>query len=90
MGCAWIPLGVNALLMGLFAASFLPGPYSSRGQELWYRYGSLGFFFGGAVLPAVALITARRLRWVVIASTVWMLAVLLAFTSFVLMSGGGV
>ncbi|MGB3167322.1 MAG: hypothetical protein WBA68_11160 [Alteraurantiacibacter sp.] len=90
IGCAWFLLGVNALLMGLLAASFGQGPYSSAEQELWYRYGSLSFFVAGAVLPAVALFAFRRLRWVVLASTAWMLAVLLAFVWFAMMSGGGV
>jgi len=90
IGCAWTLLGVNAVLMGLLAASFVRGPYSSSEQELWYRYGSLGFFLAGAALPAIALFAARRSRWVVIASTLWMLTVLLGFAWFAMMSGGGV
>ena len=90
IGCAWLLLGVNALLMGLLALSFGQGPYSSAEQEVWYRYGSLGFFVAGAVLPAIALFTFRRSRWLILASTAWMSAVLLGFVWFVMMSGGGV
>jgi hypothetical protein len=90
IGCAWTLLIVNTLLIGLLTASFVQGPYSSSEQELWYRYGSLGFFSAGAALPAIALFAARRLRWVVIASTVWMLMVLVGFAWFAMMSGGGV
>jgi hypothetical protein len=89
IGCAWALLAVNAVLMALCAASFVQGPYSSREQELWYRYGSLGFLLAGAALPAIALFAGRRSRWVVIVSTAWMFAVLLAFAWFVMMSGGG-
>lgn len=90
IGCAWLLLGVNALLMGLLALSFGQGPYSSAEQELWYRYGSLSFFVVGAILPAVALFAFRRSRWVVGASTAWMLIVLFACGWFAMMSGGGV
>jgi hypothetical protein len=89
-GCAWALFGVNAVLMGLLAAGFVQGPYSSSEQELWYRYGSLGFFLAGAALPAIALFAGRRSRWVVIASTAWMFTLLLAFAWFAMMSGGGV
>ena len=90
IGCTWLLLGVNALLTSLLVVSFGKGPYSSAEQELWYRYGSLSFFVAGAVLPAVALFAFRRSRWFVLASTAWMLAVLLAFVWFAMMSGGGV
>ena len=90
IGCAWALLVINVVLMGLFAASFAQGPYSSSEQELWYRYGSLGLFLAGAALPAVALFAARRSRWIVIACTAWMLTLLLVFACFAMMSGGGV
>ena len=90
IGCAWTLLAVNTVLMGLLAASFMQGPYSSSEQELWHRYGSLGFLLAGAALPGIALFAARRSRWVVIVSTAWMFAVLLAFVWFAMMSGGGV
>jgi hypothetical protein len=90
IGCAWILLSVNAVLMGLTATSFVQGPYSSSEQEHWYRYGSLGFFLAGAALPAIALFAARRSRLVVIASKAWMLTLLLAFAWFAMMSSGGV
>jgi hypothetical protein len=89
-GCAWALVGINTMLMGLLAASFVQGPYSSSEQELWYRYGSLGFFLAGAALPAIALFAGRRSRRVVVASTAWMLMLLLAFAWFAMMSGGGV
>ena len=70
-GCLLVMLGINALLIGLLAFSFSHGPYSSRGQELWYRYGSIGFLVAGAVLPALALwLGALRSRWAIIALTV--------------------
>jgi hypothetical protein len=90
IGCAWALLGVNTVLIGLLTASFVQGPYSSNEQELWYRYGSLGFFFAGSVLPATALLVARRSRGVVVTAMAWMLITLLAFAWFALMAGGGI
>jgi hypothetical protein len=90
IGCAWTLLGVNAVVMGVVAAAFARGPYSSGQQELWYRYGSLGFVLAGVVLPAVTLYVARRSDGVGVACTAWMLAALFAFLGFVMMSGGGV
>jgi len=90
IGYAWTMLGVNAMLMGLLGASFAQGPYSSSEQELWYRYGSLAFFFAGVILPAIALFVGRRSRWVAIGSAIWMLALLVASAWFAMMSGGGV
>ena len=90
LGCAWTLLGINTVLIGLLTASFVQGPYSSWEQELWYRYGSLSFFVAGVALPAISLFAARRLRWVVIATTVWMLVTLVGFVWFGMMSSGGV
>ena len=90
LGCAWTLLGINTVLIGLLTASFVQGPYSSWEQELWYRYGSLSFFAAGVALPAISLFAARRLRWVVIATTVWMLVTLVGFVWFGMMSSGGV
>ena len=90
LGCTWAWLAINTVLIGLLTASFVQGPYSSWDQELWYRYGSLSFFVAGVALPAIALFTARRFRWVVIATTIWMPVVLLAFVWFGMMSSGGV
>jgi hypothetical protein len=81
---------LNTLFMGLLTANFVQGPYSSSQQELWYRYGSLGLFLVGAVLPAFALVYGRRSFWIVAAATVWMLLILLTFVWFGMMSGGGV
>ena len=83
-------LAVNVVIIGLLTASMVQGPYSNREQELLYRYGSLGFFIAGAALPAVALFAVRRSRSVVVASTAWMLAMLLGFVWFGAMSSGGV
>ena len=90
IGCAFAVLGTNSLLIGLVAASFAQGPYSSAEQELWYRYGSLGFLVGGAVLPAIALFAGRKSRWILTASVAWMVATFVAFAWYVMMSGGGV
>ena len=84
-------LVINGLLMGLLALGFTQGPYSSREQELWYRYGSMAFLLGGAVLPAVALLLgANRRPWAIILLTVWMVAALFAFLVYAFYSGGGV
>jgi hypothetical protein len=91
IGCAVAMVIINALLIGFIALGFAEGPYSSRGQELWYRYGSLGFLLAGAILPAVALaLGARRPAGLTVALTVWMLVVLVACLGYVSMSGGGV
>jgi hypothetical protein len=84
-------LAINGALMGLLALSFTRGPYSSTEQELWYRYGSLAFVLGGAVLPAVAVLFGiNRWPWAIVALTVWMVATLLAFVGYAMFSGGGV
>ena len=69
VGCAWTLLALNTVLIGLLMTSMVQGPYSSGEQELWYRYGSLGFFLAGAVVPAIALFALRRSRVLIIAST---------------------
>jgi len=76
--------------MGFFAASFTQGPYFSHEQERWYRYGSLAFVLAGAVLPAIGLFAARRSRWIVGASILWMAAIFGAFLWYIALSGGGV
>jgi len=90
-GCAVTVIALNALLMSLLASSFARGPYSSWGQEVWYRYGSLGFLLFGAIFPALALAAgAQRSRRLVIALTAWTLTALFFCFSYALMSGGGV
>ena len=90
-GCMLVMLGINALLIGLLAFSFSVGPYSSRGQELWYRYGSIGFFVAGVVIPAIAMrLRPMRSPSGITAITVWMIAVLSACFIYALRSGGGV
>ena len=84
-------LAINGALMGLFATSFTQGPYSSTEQELWYRYGSLAFVLGGAVLPAAAILLGiNRWPWAIDALTAWMVAALFAFLMYAFFSGGGV
>ena len=90
LGCAWMLLGFNTLLLGFAAASFMQGPYSSREQELWYRYGSLAFFVAGSILPGIVLFVARSSRILVIASIVVMAVILFAFVNYAMLSGGGV
>jgi hypothetical protein len=90
IGCALAVLGVNTLLIGLVTASFIQGPYSSEGQELWYRYGSLAFFIAGSVLPAITLYGGRQSRLVLVGSVLWMAATFTAFVWYVMLSGGGV
>ncbi len=91
VGCAAPLLAVNALLMGLLALSFAFSRYSSFEQELWYRYGSLGFLVCGVVIPASAIWAgARRSKAAMTALVVWMLYVFLAFVFYAMSSGGGV
>jgi hypothetical protein len=90
MGCALAMLGVNTVLIGLATVSFTQGPYSSREQEFWYRYGSLAFFVAGSILPGIALFADRRSRVVIGASIAWMAATFLAFVRYAMMSSGGV
>ena len=82
---------INLVAMGFPASSFVTGSYSSSEQELWYRYGSVGFLVLGAVLPGVALLLAtRRYPAITRAALIWMLGVWLPFAGYVMMSGGGV
>ena len=64
VGRAWTMLVVNVVVIGFLTASMVQGPYSSREQELWYRYGSLGLFVAGVILPAVSPLASgdRRVR----------------------------
>ncbi len=90
-GCALVMIGINALLIGLLAFSFSQGPYSSREQELWYRYGSIGFLLAGAAFPAIALwLGAKRFQWAIVALTGWMIAILMACFVYAMASSGGV
>lgn len=91
IGCIAILFGVNALVIGTIALSFGNGPYSSWEQELWYRYGSLGFLFLGVILPAAALaLGARRSQVAMTALVMWMLAVLLVCCGYAINSSGGI
>ena len=89
-GCALAALAVNTVLIGLATASFTQGPYSSHHQELWYRYGALGFFVAGVIVPGVALFAGRRSRVVIGGSIAWMAITLIAFIYYAMMSSGGV
>lgn len=89
-GCAVILACFNVAAMGLLASSFAFGPYSSAEQELWYRYGSIGFLLLGVIMPAGALLFgARRYPAVIAGATAWMFAIWLPFAGYLLMSGGG-
>lgn len=91
IGCVIALIALNALLMGLLVSAFAFGQYSSVGQEIWYRYGSLGFLFGGAILPAVALaLGARRSQAFMRVLISWMLVALFACCVYAMTSGGGV
>lgn len=91
IGCASSMLVLNILLPGMLAWSFTQGPYSSREQELWYRYGSIAFLMSGAILPGVALAAgAWRSRPAVRVLTAWMLGTLTAAFCYAALSGGGV
>jgi len=88
IGCVVIALAINGLLMGLAALSFARGAYSSAGQELWYRYGSIAFFTTGFVLPAV-VVFYRRSTSVLLITLSWLFANLIAFVAYVGLSSGG-
>ena len=89
-GCAWAMLSFNAIVMGVVALSFASGPYSSVGQELGYRYGSLAFLTSGALLPAAALIFApRRTQTMVDALIAWTVMAFFGFAYYVTIAGGG-
>ncbi|HYW15123.1 MAG TPA: hypothetical protein VE891_03075 [Allosphingosinicella sp.] len=65
--------------------------YSSWGQELWYRYGSLAFLASGALVPALALsLGAQRKRAMPGALVAWMAMTLAAFACYAVWSGCGV
>lgn len=84
-------LAVNTLLIGLLAFSFAQGPYSSHRQEVWYRYGSLGFLLGGVALPTIALLFgAARSRRAVTLLIRWMTAAFLTCFAYACLSTGGV
>ena len=91
VGCAIAMIGLNSVLMGLLASTFAFFQFSSREQEIWYRYGSLGFLLFGAILPGVALaIWGRRNRILVAALVVWMIFALILCFAYALNSGGGI
>ena len=71
-GCSVTLACFNVAAMGLLASSFAFGPFSSAGQEFWYRYGSIGFLLLGAIIPAGALLFGtRRYPAVTTGATVW-------------------
>jgi len=89
-GCAVTLACFNVAAMGLLASNFAPGPFSSAGQELWYRYGSIGFLLLGAIIPAGTLFFgARRYPAVIAVATLCMFAIWLPFAGYLIMSGGG-
>ncbi|MCE7795381.1 hypothetical protein LWE61_02290 [Sphingobium sufflavum] len=91
IGCVYVMLGINAILIGLLAFSFSHGPYSSREQELWYRYGPLGFLLAGVILPTIAFrFGVLRSQRAVVGLLIWMIATLMACLIYALFSGGGI
>jgi hypothetical protein len=90
-GCVWGLLAFNAVTIGCLALAFAQGPYSSWEQELWYRYGSIGFVVVGAIIPAVAMFFgARRSGTMLGITAAWLAVTFLGFCYYALMSGGGV
>ncbi len=87
---AFTMLVVNGLLMGMTLATFAQGPYASFEQEVWYRYGSIGMFLVGVVMPAFPLFLLRRSQLALLITTIWTSAALIAYLTFIAMSGGGV
>jgi hypothetical protein len=51
IGCAWALLGVNTVLMGLLAASFVQGPYSSSEQSCGIDTALLASFWQRRLCP---------------------------------------
>jgi hypothetical protein len=76
--------------MGMTLATFAQRPYASFEQEVWYRYGSIGMFLVGVVMPAFALFLLRRSQLALLITTIWTSAALIAYLTFIAMSGGGV
>ena len=90
-GCSLAIVAINTIAMASLASSFATGPYSSWLQEAWYRYGSLGFLFGGAVLPGIGIITIGRHRyWLSVTLTLWMVVALFLCAGYAFQSGGGI
>ena len=91
LGCAAAITAINLFLMGGLAIMLSGGPYSSAGQEAWYRGGSIGFLIFGAIIPIGALFyISRKKRGSVFAVAIWAIAALAALICYVFMSGGGV
>jgi hypothetical protein len=91
IGCAFSIVTLNTLLLGLIAWSFSHGPYSSHGQEVFYRYYSIGLFLAGAIAPAIILLLgAKRSLIATVALIAWMLFVLVNAIMYAVGSGGGV
>ncbi|HEX7694373.1 MAG TPA: hypothetical protein VF409_07775 [Sphingomonas sp.] len=91
IGCVIALIALNALVMGFLVLGFAFGSYSSFGQEVWYRYGSLGFLICGAILPAAVLVLrARRSPGMMLLMISWLFFTLVACVAYAMMSGGGV
>jgi len=91
VGCLFVILGINAILIGLLAFSFSQGPYSSREQEVWYRYGSIAFLLAGVILPGVvSCLGSARSQRVMTALIIWMISILMVCVAYALSSSGGV
>ena len=90
IGCVLTLVAINGLFTGLYALSAAQGPYASTQQEVWYRYGSIGFFLIGAVLPAIAVYLGRRSPAILLMSLTWLILTFLGFVFYAMISSGGV
>jgi hypothetical protein len=91
LGCAVTLAAINLIAMGFIAYTFARMFYFDAGQERWYRGGSLAFLVLGALVPICWLVLIRRGYWgSAKAIAAWMFVALLAFTVYVLLSGGGI
>jgi hypothetical protein len=91
LGCAGTLAAINLMAMGFIAYTFARMFYFDAGQERWYRGGSIAFLVLGALVPICWLLLIIRGYWgSAKAIAAWMFAALLAFTVYVLLSGGGI
>jgi hypothetical protein len=91
IGCTVGLVVVNAVLIGPPALAFATGRYASVGQELYYRYLSIGILAAAVVVPAVLLMLGRcRSPLALRLLTAWLLAAPFLWYSYRASAGGGV
>ena len=84
-------VAINSVIIGLFTFSFTQGPYSSDGQEFWYRWISIAFLVGGVLLPAgLVFLQPQNAKRVSVAINIWLVTTLFGFFVYLMLSGGGV